>query len=173
MEGEIINRVSKSPLVTIDLEEIYDGAERVAYDIKQNLFQGLILKEQDFRTFIKEHDWSVYSGKNVRVFSSADAIIPTWAFMLLVSKLEPVTNFVMVGSKEEFELALFNEQFSRIDWREFDDKPVVVKGCGDLDISETIYGEITRRLIPRVKSLMFGEPCSTVPVYKRPKAPKN
>lgn len=173
MEGEIVNRVAKSPLITIDLEELYDRSERVDYDIAQNLFQGLILKEQDFRTFIKEHDWEKYNGKNVRVFSSADAIIPTWAFMLLVTKLQPVANFVMVGSKEEFELALFNSRFDELDWTEFEDRPVVVKGCGDLDISETIYGEITRRLVPRVKTLMFGEPCSTVPVYKRPRASKN
>jgi len=172
MEEEIINRVAKSPLLTVDLEEIYDQAERVDYDIADNLFQGLILKEQDFRTFIKEHDWSQYQGKNVRIFSSADAIIPTWAFMLLVTKIEPVANFVMVGSKKEFELSLFNKEFESMDWSQFQDRPVVVKGCGDLDISETIYGEITRRLIPKVKSLMFGEPCSTVPVYKRPKTAK-
>lgn len=173
MEGEIVNRVASSPLITIDLEEIYDRGGRVEYDLAENLYEGLILKEKDFRDFIKNHDWSQYQDKNVRVYSSADAIIPTWAYMLLISKLQPVANFVMVGTREEFEIALFNFKFESLDWAQFDDKPVVVKGCGELGISETIYGEMTRRLIPRVKSLMFGEPCSTVPVYKRPKAPKN
>ena len=173
MEQEIVNRVASSPLVTIDLEDIFDRGERVEYDIAQNLYEGLMLREKEFRTFVKEHDWEQYRNKNVRVFSSADAIIPTWAFMLLVTKLQPVANFILVGTKEEFELALFNMRFEQLDWAQFNEKPVVVKGCGDLDISETIYGEITRRLMPRVKSLMFGEPCSTVPVYKRPKQPKN
>lgn len=173
MEQEIVNRVASSPLVTIDLEDIYDRAERVNYDIADNLFEGLILREKDFRDFIKTHDWSQYANKNVRIFSSADAIIPTWAYMLLVSKLSVVANFVMIGDEEAFETALFNFHFEQMDWAAFDDKPVVLKGCGDLAISETIYGEITRRLLPRVKSLMFGEPCSTVPVYKRPRAPKN
>jgi len=173
MEEQIVNRVASSPLMTIDLEDIYDGAERVAYDISQNLYEGLILREQEFRAFIKAHDWSQYEGKNVRVYASTDAIIPTWAFMLLVAKLEPVANFVMIGPEEAFELALFNRKFDALDWSQFDDKPVVVKGCGELAISETIFGELTRRLVPRVKSLMFGEPCSTVPVYKRPRAPKN
>lgn len=169
MEQEIVNRVANSPLVTIDLEEIYDRAERVNYDMADNLFQGLILREKDFRDFIKAHDWSRYANKNVRIFSSADAIIPAWAYMLLVSKLTPVANFVMIGDEETFEASLFNFRFEQMDWTAFDDKPVVLKGCGNLAISGAIYGEITRRLLPRVKSLMFGEPCSTVPIYKRPR----
>lgn len=173
MEGEIVNRVANSPLVTINLEDHYHHGERVEYDIAQNLFQGLILREKDFRHFVKEHDWSQYAGKNVNIVSSTDAIIPTWAFMLLVTKLEEYANMVVDGDAQLLEFAIFKKAFEKIDLEELKDRPIVVKGCGDLEISNTIYGEITRLLKPIVKSIMYGEPCSTVPVYKKPRAPKN
>lgn len=169
MEGEIINRIAKSPLMTIDLEEYYPKGERCQYDLAQNLFQGMILREKDFRDFIKAHDWSKYKGKFINVICSEDVIIPTWAYILLVTKLQEVAAEVVVGNREQLEFLLFQRQFDQIDWSQFKDKPVVVKGCGDLAISETIFGELTRRLLPEVKSLMFGEPCSTVPIYKRPR----
>ncbi len=172
MEGEIVNRVANSPLVTIDLEDYYHQGERVEYDIAQNLFQGLILREKDFRDFVKEHDWTQYQGKNVNIVSTADAIIPTWAFMLLVTKLEEHANMVVDGSAELLEFAIFKKAFENIDLEELKDRPIVVKGCGDLEISNAIYAEITRMLKPVVKSIMYGEPCSTVPVYKKPRAPK-
>lgn len=173
MNDEIINRVANSPIVSIDLEDYYHHGERVVYDIADNLFQRMILKEKDFRQFVKEHDWTQYEEKNVSIICSEDAIVPTWAYMLLMTKLEGVANMVVMGSSETLEYALFQEVLAKIDLSEVQDRPVVIKGCGDLPIPESAYVEITRLLKPHVKSLMYGEPCSTVPLYKKPRASKN
>ncbi|MFY0591896.1 DUF2480 family protein [Roseivirga sp.] len=173
MEGEIINRVANSPIVSIDLEAYYHEGERVVYDIADNLFQGMILREKDFRAFVKTHDWNQYSGKNVVLVCTADAIVPTWAYMLLTTKLEGKANLVVMGSLETLEFALFKEALSQIDLSELENRPVVVKGCGDLPVPESAYVEVARLLKPIVKSLMYGEPCSTVPLYKKPREPKN
>ena len=172
MEREIINRVANSPLITIDLEDFYHSGERVQYDIAENLFQGLILREKDFREFIKEHDWEQYNGKNINIICSADAIVPTWAYMLLTSKLEGAANMIVMGDKELLEYALFKQALERINLQDYADRPVVIKGCGDLPLSDALYVEITRLLKPVVKSIMYGEPCSTVPVYKKVRKPK-
>lgn len=172
-EKEIINRVASSPIVTLNLEDYYHGGERVEYDIAQHLFQGLILKEKDFREFIKDHDWSIYQGKNVALFCSEDAIVPTWAYMLLATKLSPYVNMVVFGKNEVLEFALFKEALSKIDLTLFENRPVVIKGCGDLPISESAYVEITRLLMPVAKSIMYGEPCSTVPLFKKSSDSKN
>ncbi|WP_020529223.1 DUF2480 family protein [Flexithrix dorotheae] len=169
MEEQIINRVANSPLISIDLEEYYHPGERVVYDLKQNLFQELILREKDFRAFVKENDWSQYKDKNVAIVCTADAIVPTWAFMLIASKLQPHANMVTFGSLEELESALFREAISKINTEELKDRMVVVKGCSDLPVPVSAYVELTRKLRPIVKSIMFGEPCSTVPIYKKPK----
>lgn len=163
----IVNRVANSPLITFDLGEYYNGGERVVYDIAQNLYQGLILKEKDFRSFLKDNDWSVYTGKNVAITCSEDAIVPTWAYMLLATKLEPVANFVVMGDMPLLEYALFQQALINIDLGKFKDQPVVIKGCGDLPVPESAYVEITRLIRPYAKSIMYGEPCSTVPLYKR------
>lgn len=167
---EIVNKVAASGLVTLDLEEHYDHGERVVYDLKDNLFQGLILREKDFRTFLKEHDWSAYEGKNVAVICSEDAIVPTWAYMLLTLYLEPHASHIVFGDKEKLEEKLFFDALASIDIEEFRDKKVVVKGCSKYPVPTSAYVEITRLLKPVVQSLMFGEPCSTVPLYKRPRA---
>lgn len=172
MERDIINRVANSPLITIDLEDFYHSGERVQYDIAENLFQGLILREKDFREFIKEHDWEQYNGKNINIICSADAIVPTWAYMLLTSKLEGLANMIVMGDKELLEYALFKQALERINLQDYADRPVVIKGCGDLPLSDALYVEITRLLKPVVKSIMYGEPCSTVPVYKKVRKPK-
>lgn len=171
MEGEIINRVANSPIITFNLEDYYHKGERLIYDVADNLFQGLILREKDFREFIKQHDWSQYEGKNVALTCSADAIVPTWAYMLLVSKMEEVANMVVLGSLEVLEFALYKQALSAIDISAFENRPVVVKGCGDLPVPESAYVEITRMIRPVAKSIMYGEPCSTVPIYKRPRKP--
>lgn len=171
MEGEIINRVANSPIITFNLEDYYHKGERLVYDVADNLFQGLILREKDFREFIKQHDWSQYEGKNVALTCSADAIVPTWAYMLLVSKMEEVANMVVLGSLEVLEFALYKQALSAIDISAFENRPVVVKGCGDLPVPESAYVEITRMIRPVAKSIMYGEPCSTVPIYKRPRKP--
>lgn len=169
----IENRVAKSPLITINLEDFYHHGERVTYDIAGNLFQSLILRESDFRSFVKEHDWSQYEDKNVNLICSVDAIVPTWAYMLLTTKLEEVAHMVVMGDKDVLEYALYQEALSKIDLKSFQDKPIVIKGCGDLPVPEAAYVELTRLIKPFAKSIMYGEPCSTVPLYKKPRSQKN
>jgi len=168
-EEGIINRVASSPLITFDLGEYYHSGERVVYDLAENLFQGLILKEKEFRNFLKENDWSPFEGKNVAIICSVDAIVPTWAYMLLATKLEPVANLVVMGDTSLLEYALFQKALTNIDLEMFRDQPVVIKGCGDLPVPESAYVEITQLIRPFAKSIMYGEPCSTVPIYKRKK----
>jgi len=166
-DNQIVNRVINSGLITLDLEEYYHQGEQVIYDIADNLFQGIILKEKDFREFLKNNDWSIYVGKNVAIQCSADAIVPTWAFMLLITKLQPYANMVIYGNVEELQIALCNQAISKIDFTLLKDAKVVVKGCSKLGIPTFAYAEVTRLLLPVVSSIMFGEPCSTVPLYKR------
>ena len=169
MEEEIINRVAQSSLISLNLEDYYDHHERVVYDIKDNLFQGLILREKDFRAFVKAHDWSQYQDKNVAIVCTADAIVPTWAYMLLALQLEPYAHHFVFGDLEALEQSLFQQILAKIDVEEFRDKKIVVKGCGDLPIPEYAYVELTRLLRPVVATMMYGEPCSTVPLYKKRK----
>ncbi|MGW8122960.1 DUF2480 family protein [Roseivirga echinicomitans] len=168
-EKEIINRVASSPIVTIDLEDYYHQGERVKYDIAQHLFQGLILKEKDFRAFVKDHDWSVYEGKNIALFCSEDAIVPTWAYMLLTTRFAPHANKVVHGGLDVLEYALYKDALAKIDLKELENRPVVIKGCGDLPVPESAFVEIIALLQPVVKSLMYGEACSSVPLWKVPK----
>ena len=167
MENEVINKVSQSGLITIDLETFYPEGERVLFDIKDLLFQGLILREKDFREYIAKEDWNKYKDKYVAIVCSADAIIPTWAYMLLVTHLEPVTKRVVFGDLESLETILYNEILSKIKIEDYKDTRIVIKGCGDLPVPKSAYVEITRLLLPVVKSIMYGEPCSTVPLYKK------
>lgn len=166
----IVNRVAQSALVTFDLEAYYPEGERVVYDIKENLFQEMILRERDFRAFVKQHDWSQYQGKYVALSCSVEAIVPTWAYMLLTTKLEPHARRVVFGTLETLEAVLFQEALQHVDISSFRDAKVVVKGCGDLPIPPFAYTEITRLLRPVAASIMYGEPCSTVPLYKKPKS---
>ena len=141
----------------------------MVYDIADNLWQGLALKEKDFRAFVKEHDWSQYAGQHVAVYCSVDAIVPTWAYMLLASVLEPHAASVVFGSKETLETVLYNRALVAIKPEDFQDARVVIKGCGNLPVPESAYVELTRKLKPVVRSMMYGEPCSTVPIWKRPR----
>lgn len=166
-EDMIINKVANSGLITLDLEEYYHAGERVIYDIAENLFQGLILREKDFREFLKQHNWAQYHNKNVAIVCSADAIVPTWAYMLLAIHLEPYANLYVFGSIEMLENALFQQALSRIELTQYSDAKVVIKGCSHVPVPTYAYVEITRLLKPYVKSIMYGEPCSTVPIYKR------
>lgn len=163
----IINKVAQSGLITIDLESFYPQGERVLFDIKDLLFQGLILKEKDFREFIKNEDWSKYKDKYVALICSADAIVPTWAYMLLATHLEPFVKKVVFGDLETLETILYNEIFSKLNVNDYKDARVVIKGCGHLPVPKSAYVELTRLLRPIAKSIMYGEPCSTVPLYKR------
>lgn len=167
MNNEIVNKVSQSGLITIDLEEYYPKGERVLLDIKDILFQGQILREKDFREFIKNEDWNKYQDKYVAIICSADAIVATWAYMLLASHLEPIAKKVIFGNLEVLETILFAEQISKIKTENFENARVVIKGCGNLPVPKSAYVELTSLLRPIVKSIMYGEPCSTVPIYKK------
>ncbi|AHM62540.1 hypothetical protein D770_21455 [Flammeovirgaceae bacterium 311] len=165
----IINRVAQSTLVSIDLEMYYPEGERVLLDIKDVLFQGLILREKDFRQWIKEHDWQQYSEKHVAITCSADAVVPVWAYMLIGTVLEPYAKFFMFGNQQELEDILYHQALEKIDPESFRDAKVVVKGCSNKPVPVSAYVELTRKLRPYVSSIMYGEPCSTVPLYKRPR----
>lgn len=169
MENEIINKVAQSPLVTIDLEDFYVDGERVLYDLKNNLYEELILREKDFRQFLKTHDWSTYQNKHVAIHCSADAIVPTWAYMLLTIKLEPFAKTIVFGDLVQLEEELFKAKLRKINPSDYQGKKIVIKGCSKIQVPISIYVELTRSLKPFVSSIMYGEPCSTVPIYKEPK----
>lgn len=167
MEETIRNKVSESGLVTLDLEEYYPKEEIVVFDLKEYLFMNLILKEKDFRTALQNLDWKQYDNKNVALTCTADAIIPMWAYMLVASYLQPVAREIVYGGREKLIASLMIKNIGKIDVGAFEGKRVVIKGCGNVPVPEEAYVEITKVLRPFVKSLMFGEPCSTVPVYKK------
>jgi len=167
IQEEIVNKVAGSGLVSVDLAEFYPAGDRVVYDIKDNLFMGLMLREKDFREFVKEHDWSQYAGKNIAITCTADAIVPTWAYMLLANRMAPYAREIVFGNIDTLETILFEKTLTGLNVEQYRDKRVVIKGCGDVAVPNSAYIELTKRLTPVVKSLMFGEPCSTVPIYKR------
>lgn len=167
MENEIVNRVSNSQLVTFDLEELYTPGERIVFDIKQLLFQELILREKDFRDFVKDHNWAQYQNKFVAITCSADAIIPTWAYMLLASALQPYSQQIIFGTLQDLEARLFEQTLNKVDWQKFTNAKVVVKGCSKVEVPVSIYVEATNKLRQVAQSIMYGEPCSTVPIFKR------
>ena len=164
---EIINRVAQSPLITFKIEEYYPQGERCIFDIKDQLFMGLMLKEKDFRAFIKENDWTQYQDKFVAITCSADAIVPVWAYMLLATKLEGIAKDYLFGTVEELEKYLIMKELDKISFENFKGKPVVIKGCSDLPIPQAIYVEVTKRMLPYAQKISYGEPCSTVPVYSK------
>lgn len=170
MAEEIVNRVAKSGLTTLELENFFPEGERVLFDMKDWLFQEMVLKEKDFRANVKEHDWSQYKGKHVALHCSVDAIVPKWAYMLLAANLEPEVHSLVFGDKNTLETFLIMKELrENINPEDYTDAKVVVKGCSDIDLPESAYVEITNMLRPYVKILMYGEPCSTVPVYKKPR----
>jgi hypothetical protein len=167
MAEEIINKVATSALIQLDLEDYFPKEGIVVFDLKPYLFMELILKEKDFRDELQKIQWSIYEGKIVAVTCSADAIIPAWAYMLIASYLQPVANEVVFGDEKDALKQVLIKRISSIDINQFTDKRVVVKGCGDLSIAEYAYMQIALKLRPVVKSLMYGEPCSTVPIFKK------
>jgi hypothetical protein len=167
MEEAIVNKVAQSSLETIDLERFFPEGESIVFDLKEYLFMELILKEKDYRESLKKNDWSVYENKNVCITCSADAIIPLWAYMLAVSYLQPVAKDVIVGNESFMQEVLFLKNLKKIDVKDFEGKRVVIKGCGEKEIPPSVYAEITKLLMPVAQSIMYGEPCSTVPVYKK------
>lgn len=166
MQDAIVNKVAESGIITLDLEVFYPKGEIKVFDLKDHLFMGLILKEKDFRANLQSTDWEQYRDSYVAVTCSADAIIPMWAYMLVASYLQPVAKDSVVGDEKNLINTVFIKNINAINPEDYMDKRVVIKGCGDVQIPETAYLEITNKLMPVVKSIMYGEPCSTVPVYK-------
>jgi hypothetical protein len=167
MAEEIVNRVAASALEELNLEDYYPKDQIVVFDLKPFLFMELILKEKDFREALQNTDWTAYQDKVVAVTCTADAIIPMWAYMLVASYLQPVATDVFFGDADHALKSLFVKRIALIDVNQFADKRVVVKGCGDLAVGEYAYLEITKLLRPVVKSIMYGEACSTVPIFKK------
>lgn len=153
--------------MTLDLEDFYPKEEAVLFDMKDYLFMGLILKEKDFREAMKGLDLAPFTGKNIAICCSADAVIPMWAYMLAASYLQPVANEIIFGDKDFLQQSLLLKNISNIDPEEYRDKRVVIKGCGEQPIPESAYISATNLLRPLAKSIMYGEPCSTVPIYKK------
>lgn len=169
MSDLIVNKVAESGLISLDLEQWYPRQQIATFDIKDRLFMGMIIKEKEFRESLKQTDWSIYKDKAVAITCSADAIIPVWAYMLLASYLQPVSAELYMGTEQELLKHLFLKNIDAADLSSYKDQRVIVKGCGDTPIGEFAYIEISKRLLPLVKTLMYGEPCSTVPVYKKPR----
>ncbi len=170
MAEVFINKVAESGIVTLDLEAYYPKDEVLLFDMKDYLFMGLILKEKDFREALKGLDISVYKDKIAAITCSADAVIPMWAYMLVASVLQPVVKEIVFGNEQAAKTALLMKNIGMIPVNDFTDKRVVIKGCGELPVPEEAYIEITKLLRPVTKSIMYGEPCSTVPVFKKAKA---
>ncbi|MEP7280083.1 MAG: DUF2480 family protein [Bacteroidota bacterium] len=170
-EDIIVNKVAESGLQEINLEEYYPAGETLIFDLKDFLFMGLILKEKDFREALKKLDFSIYQNKLVAVTCTADAIIPVWAFMLVASLLQPVAKEMVLGDDTFLHKTLFLRNINTINLEEYRDRRVVIKGCGDLETGPFAYFEITKLLRPLAKSIMYGEPCSTVPVFKKTAGP--
>jgi Protein of unknown function (DUF2480) len=167
MNDPIINKVAESGLITLDPEKYYPAGETAVFDLKDYLFMGMILKEKDFREALKNLDTEKYRNKNIALTCSADAIIPVWAWMLVASYLQPVAKEIVMGDEKELLKTLFLKNLSAIDIKEFADKRIVIKGCGETPIGDYVYMEVTKLLRPVAKSIMYGEPCSTVPVFKK------
>lgn len=167
MANEIINRVANSKLVTIDLEDHYPEGKRILFDIKDWLYEGLVLREKEFRKHVKNHDWSQYKGCYIALFCSTDAIIPAWSFMLLVVNLEPYVEKAVIGSLEDLETLIYQEIIATIDVNLYKDKPIIIKGCSNKPVPMNAYLMLVNRLKPVAKSLLYGEACSSVPLFKR------
>ncbi len=167
IQDKIVNKVAASGLITFDLATLAPAGEFVVFDVKDHLFHGLILREKDFREFVKQNDWSQYEGKNVAITCSSDAIIPTWAYMLLANKLEPYAREVTFGSLENLRSLLFEKALDKLDMEQYVDQRIMVKGCGDVKVPESAFITLTRKLSKVAKSIMYGEACSSVPIFKR------
>lgn len=167
MEGEIVNKIAKSGLININLEDYYQKGIRSTFDIAPFLWKGLVVKEKDFRGAVKEHDWSVYQDQFVAVSCSVDAIIPSWAFMLIALELNSFAKKTVLGSVLDLEKEMYIEALSKLDCSIYEDKRVIVKGCSDYPVPEMAYLYLVQQLKPFAKSIMFGEACSTVPLFKK------
>jgi len=167
MEDEIINRVANSKLVVVDLEDYYPKGRRTVFDIKDWLFQELVLREKDFRDQANQHDWSQYQDHYVALTCTSDAIVPAWAFMLLTMNLQPYAKTIVIGSLEQLETSIYQDIIQNLDTSSFEDQPLIIKGCANKPVPANAYIMLSQKLKPIAKSIMYGEACSSVPLYKR------
>jgi hypothetical protein len=167
MDTTLVNRVAQSGLITINLEHFFPKGELAHFDLKNYLFMELILKEKDFREALKSHDWTQYDGKNLLVYCSTDAIIPVWAYMLVAAYASPLAREIFQGDEESFYKAHYFNYIAQLDASEYAGQRIVIKGCSDLPVPPAAYLELTKKLTPIAQSIMYGEPCSTVPIYKK------
>ena len=172
MDKPLINRVAASGLITINLEDFFPKEEVKNFDLKDYLYMELILKEKDFRAALKEHDWTQYEGKHLAVFCSTDAIIPVWAYMLVAAYVEPFAIEVFQGTPEVFYQVAFAKSLDAFDVSQYNEKRIIIKGCSNKPVPPSAYVELTKKLRPFAQSIMYGEPCSTVPIFKRPRVVK-
>jgi hypothetical protein len=164
---EIANKVAASSLEVFDLEDFYPEGKRIEVDLTQWLDQGIILREKDFREALKHHDWTQYTGAYVSVFCSADAIIPAWASILVTMHLAPFAKKISSGRKADMEIVLYSEILQKLEYSKFSGKPVIIKGCSRKPVPESAYVLAAQYLQPFAKSIMYGEACSAVPLFKR------
>lgn len=169
MSEEIVNKIANSSLINIDLEDFYPSGNRMTIDLSQWLYEGIILREKDFREQLNAHDWTQYQDAFVAIHCSTDAIIPQWSYMLIASKLHPYCKSSMVGTLENLNSTLMEKNISKVDFSQYDEKKVIIKGCGSVPIPSQAYLSFTSKLQPYAQSIMFGEACSTVPIHKRKK----
>ena len=169
MADTIVNRVAESALITFDLEDLYQIGDRKSIDLSQWLCEGLMLKEKEFRVQLKDHDWSIYQDQFIALYCSTEAIFPAWAFLLVTTYLQPFVKKVVIGSIQDLEVQLFSEEIQLLDVTRFKDKPVIIKGCSDKTVPQNAYVQLIAKLQPIVKSLFYGEACSSVPLYKKKK----
>ena len=167
MKEEIINRVANSKLKVIDLEDYYPDGKRFSFDIKDWLLEGLVLREKDFRVSVAEHDWSQYKDRYVALYSSTDAIVPDWAYMLISIQLQEYSKLTVIGTLEELESIIYTSIISELDLTLYKDMPVIIKGCSHKPVPANALVLLSQRLKPIAKSIMFGEACSSVPLFKR------
>lgn len=167
MRDEIINRVANSKLITIDLEDFYPKGKRVLFDIKDWLFEGFVLREKDFRQQVAGFNWSAYKDQYIALTCSTDAIIPGWAYMLISLNLEPFAKKIIVGDLEQLETSIYQDIINELDLTEYEGKPIIVKGCAHKPVPQNAYIMLSNKLKPLAKSIMYGEACSSVPLYKK------
>lgn len=163
----LVNRVAKSGIITLNLENYYPQEEILVFDIKDHLFKGLILREKDFRAVVAEHDWSQYTDKNLAIYCSTDAIVPIWAYQLATIHAAPFAKAIVHGDEKNFVVAHYNKTLASLDLEEYRDQRIVIKGCSDKPVPISAYTELARLLTPVAKKIMYGEPCSMVPLYKK------
>ncbi|MGE5943642.1 MAG: DUF2480 family protein [Flavobacteriales bacterium] len=166
MEEDIINRVANSPLITIDLEDYYPKGNRILFDIKDWLLEGLVLREKDFREQVSLHDWSQYQDTYIALTCSTDAIIPVWAFMLISLHLQPFAKKIIIGDLDSLETSIYQDIINNLDVSEFMGKPLIIKGCSKKPVPQNAYIMLSNKLKPMAKSIMYGEACSSVPLFK-------